>query len=323
MAAPRTAPEESGLLLLDKKPGLTSFESLKDLKKALGTSRVGHTGTLDKFASGLLLVLIGRALKLTPWFTRRDKEYEGTVRFGVETDTLDPEGAIIAQGPVPSREALEDALDLFRGDILQAPPAYSAIHMEGRRASELARAGETPEMKKRPVSVYSLELRSWEPPLAGIRVCCSSGTYIRSLARDIALAAGSRAHLLGLRRKRVAGFSVEDAMDVEQILSQKYENTRRVIDLAVINRLGLPRYELEREDRERIIHGKPISCLLDKLELKFPDAVSPFSSCKISPEISAAALFCDGVFAGIAERKTGKNGETGWAYGCVYLRPED
>jgi tRNA pseudouridine55 synthase len=304
MTALRTIPEKNGLLLLDKKPGLTSFESLKDLKKALGTSRVGHTGTLDKFASGLLLVLVGRALKLAPWFSRCDKEYEGTVRFGSETDTLDPEGAIIAEGPIPSREALEEALGLFRGDILQAPPVYSAIHVEGRRASELARAGEAPEMKKRPVSVYSLELRSWEPPLAGIRVCCSSGTYIRSLARDIALALGSRAHLAALRRRRVAGFSLED-------VSASSGTALLPIDGGVIGRLGLPRFDTEPDVLDKMARGRPLGPMLAGLRPLYPAGKQPPEG-----EDFSAAVFSGGIFAGIVEKQDGR-----WRYGYVYAHP--
>jgi tRNA pseudouridine55 synthase len=202
----------SGLILLHKQPGITSFDSLRDIKRALGTGKAGHTGTLDKFAEGLLLVLTGRALKLSRWFTHCDKQYEGTICFGSETDTLDPEGAVIASAPLPSREAVELALSQFSGEILQAPPAYSAIHIDGERASALARRGEVPDMQKRPVTIYRLDLRSWEPPFAKIFVHCSSGTYIRSLARDIAVAAGSRAYLTALVRTQVAGFRLEDAV---------------------------------------------------------------------------------------------------------------
>jgi tRNA pseudouridine55 synthase len=305
MTAPRI-PERNGLLLLDKKPGLTSFESLGELKKALGTSRLGHTGTLDKFASGLLLVLAGRALRLSPWFTRCGKEYEGTVCFGVETDTLDPEGAITAEGPVPSKEALEEALNLFRGDILQAPPAYSAIHVEGRRASELARAGKTPEMKKRPVRVYSLELRSWDPPHAGIRVRCSSGLYVRSLARDIALAAGSRAHLVGLRRTRVAGFSVEDCRGDRALLP---------IDAELIGRLGLPCFETEPDALDKMIRGRPLGPLLAGLRPRYPGGEEKPAGQGGEGDF-AAAVFCGGIFAGIVEKQDGN-----WRYGYVYAHP--
>ena len=130
---------KNGLLLLNKKPGVTSFDSLSNVKKAFATRKVGHTGTLDRFASGLLLVLVGRGVKLVPLFEDCVKEYTGTVFFGEETDTLDPEGSVIATGKVPSREEVEAVLSAFRGDILQEPPAYSAIHVNGRRAYELTR----------------------------------------------------------------------------------------------------------------------------------------------------------------------------------------
>jgi len=163
-------PVPSGLILLHKPPGITSFDSLRDIKRLLGTGKAGHTGTLDKFAEGLLLVLTGRALKLSRWFTGCDKQYEGTICFGVETETLDPEGDTVATAPLPSRDTVEHALSQFCGEIEQAPPAYSAIHINGERASVLARRGESPEMKKRPVNIYRLELLTWEPPYARIFV---------------------------------------------------------------------------------------------------------------------------------------------------------
>jgi tRNA pseudouridine55 synthase len=204
----------TGLLLLNKNPGLTSFESLRPIKKALKTPKVCHTGTLDSFAEGLLVVLTGRAVKLSSYFTGCDKRYRALVRFGEETETLDPEGEIIARAPVPPREAVEAALPEFTGAILQAPPAYSAIHVNGKRAYELARSGAAPEMKKRPVTIHELSLAAWNPPHAEFEVHCSSGTYIRSLARDIALAAGSRAHLRALTRTRVGNFSLDEAFSL-------------------------------------------------------------------------------------------------------------
>jgi len=170
----RTA-ECSGIVLLNKSPGITSFQALNEIKKAFSTGKVGHTGTLDKFASGLLLVLVGRAGKLAPWFSGCDKEYEGAIKFGVETDTLDPEGMVVAEASPPDRETLEKALAAFRGDILQAPPVYSAVHIDGERAHKLARSGAAVEMPKRPVSIYALDLLSYEPPLARIRVSVPRG----------------------------------------------------------------------------------------------------------------------------------------------------
>jgi tRNA pseudouridine55 synthase len=266
------------------------------VKKSLESGKVGHTGTLDKFASGLLVILAGGALKLSPWVTHCDKSYEGTIRFGQETDTLDPEGSITAEAPVPGRECVEKILSQFRGPILQAPPAYSAIHIEGRRASELARAGETVEMKKRAVTIYELELLSWAPPLAKIHVGCSGGTYIRSLARDIALAAGSRAHLTTLRRLTVAGFSVADAGGM-----------LRPIDRAFFDALGIPRFEAGEEILSPLIHGRPLGPLLAGLELRGPQAKPP----------EAAAVFAGGQFAALVTRA---HDAGPWTYGYVFAK---
>jgi tRNA pseudouridine55 synthase len=331
-APPGPSAGAEGLLLLHKKPGLTSFEALAEVKRALGTSRVGHTGTLDKFAEGLLPVLVGRAVKLSPWFSHCPKEYRGRIRFGFETGTLDPEGQIVAEGPLPSREALEAVLPRFRGPILQAPPAYSAIHLGGRRASELARSGEAPEMRQRPVNIYRLELAAWDPPFAEITVSCSSGTYIRSLARDIALAAASRAHLAALTRTRFAGF------DLSQAFSGGGDNGPAAfseallpINRTVLEALGLPRFDLPLECLQNIIHGKPLSQVLAGQEFRYP--VSSRESCPVpgpanaAPEAypapegaekTAAAVFCGETFAGIIEQRPGGGNGEGWSYGYVY-----
>ena len=281
----------SGLILLHKRPGITSFDSLRDIKRMLGSGKAGHTGTLDKFAEGLLLVLTSRALKLSKWFTNCDKQYEGTVCFGVETDTLDPEGVSVATAPMPSREAVESALSLFCGKIEQAPPAYSAIHIDGERASVLARRGEAPEMKKRPVNIYRLELLSWEPPHARIFVHCSSGTYIRSLARDLALAAGSCGFLKALIRTNIGGFSLEEGFkgdrgpgtgDRGALLesetgcqhAQRANNNSPVpgprspvpflhpINKAVFEKLNIPCIEIPFETVKNVMNGKPLEQIL-------------------------------------------------------------
>jgi tRNA pseudouridine55 synthase len=296
---PKTKAAHTGLILLNKKPGVTSFEALGEIKRALGTGKIGHTGTLDKFASGLLVVLAGRALKLSPWFSHCDKKYTGKICFGMETDTLDPEGVKTAEAPPPSREDVEKALPQFTGEILQSPPAYSAIHINGKRASALAREGKTPEMKKRPVTVYKLELCSWQPPYAEIFVHCSSGTYIRSLARDIALAAGSRAYLCELTRTQVAGFMLEDAATDGIILQP--------IDKSVIHALGLPYFEISPDETEKIIHGKPLEAILDGKPLFSQGGA-------LTPQAGdfSAAVFSEDVLIAVVEITAGK-----WKYGCV------
>jgi tRNA pseudouridine55 synthase len=291
--------EKSGLILLNKKADVTSFKALGDIKRALGTGKVGHTGTLDKFASGLLVVLAGRALKLSTWFSHCDKQYVGRICFGMETDTLDPEGEKIAEAPLPSRERAESALAKFTGRIMQSPPIYSAIHINGKRASSLARSGKTVEMKERPVSIYRLELRSWQPPFAEIFVHCSSGTYIRSLVRDIALDAGSRAYLCALTRTQVAGFKLEDA----QSTTTNYEEiSLKPIDKTIIGSLGLPWFEISPCEAERIACGKPLEPILDGKQL---------SSTPLTPDFSAA-VFLEESLTAIIEKTAEK-----WKYSCV------
>jgi len=292
-------PHSDGLILFNKPPGVTSFDALRDIKRALGTGKVGHTGTLDKFAEGLLLVLTGRALKLSRWFTHCDKQYEGTICFGAETETLDPEGSPVASAPLPSRENVEKAISQFLGEIEQAPPAYSAIHIDGERASALARRGETPEMRKRPVTIFRLELLSWEPPYAKIFVHCSSGTYIRSLARDIALAAGSRAHLTALLRTQVGGFKLGTGeMRDEELGMRNKEFPLNPIDKNVIERLGISCFDVAPPDVSKIIQGKPLAQILKDV----PTGINP-----------VAALFSEGEFIAMIERQNNK-----WNYGYVY-----
>jgi tRNA pseudouridine55 synthase len=162
-----------------------------------------------------LVVLVGSYSRLAHYFVSGEKIYRGLIGFGSETDTLDPEGEVVAVASPPSLKELEDVLPAFRGAILQRPPAYSAVHVGGRRAYQLARAGREPELKERRVEIFSLELLSYESGDALVELRCSSGTYIRSLARDIAFACGSRAHLRSLERLAIGPFKVEDAVGPE------------------------------------------------------------------------------------------------------------
>jgi len=293
---------QAGLILLNKKPGVTSFEALGEVKRAMGSGKVGHTGTLDKFAQGLLIVLTGRALRLSPWFSHCDKQYRGRIHFGAETDTLDPEGNVIAEAETPSREKVERAIQMFKGKIMQKPPVFSAIHVNGQRASKLARSGEPPEMKEREVTIYKLELESWQPPFADIFVHCSSGTYIRSLARDIALEAGSRAFLCSLTRIQIAGFKLEDAVNGENQSSSSLLPTPHSplpITKTVIAALGLPWVEVTPLEAENIFHGKPLAPIMEKKPLSSHNATAVFSG----ETLIAVVEKIDGV----------------WKYGCVLV----
>jgi tRNA pseudouridine55 synthase len=200
-----------GIILLDKPAGQTSFQSLGFLKRSLGTRRIGHAGTLDKFAEGLLIVLVGRMTRLCPLAMSLDKEYVATFVFGRGTDTLDPEGTVTAEGPVPSQREVTEVLPEFTGSISQVPPDYSAVHVGGRRASEAVRSGEAVTLRARPVRIDLLEMLDYQPPAVQFRVSCTKGTYIRSLARDMAARLGTCAHVSKLRRTRIGGFSVDKA----------------------------------------------------------------------------------------------------------------
>lgn len=202
----------SGIMLFAKAAGPTSFSSLGIIKKALGTGKVGHTGTLDSFAEGLLVVLVGKMTRLVPYITATEKKYLAVVAFGSETDTLEPSGVVVKEGPLPSRQQVEAVLPQFRGRIQQVPPLYSAIHVDGKRASDVVRSGATAQLPSREITIHSLELLDFDGGYGLLEVICSKGTYIRSLARDIAVAAGTCAHLVALRRVSVGPFQLENAV---------------------------------------------------------------------------------------------------------------
>ena len=200
------------IIAADKPEGITSFSFIKQIgREQYRGEKIGHAGTLDKFASGLMIVLVGNATKLSPLFTSFDKEYIASIRFGKETDTLDPEGEVVREAPLPEEEAVRQAIPGFIGRIRQVPPVYSAIHVDGKRAYREARSGHDVEMPERDVEISSLSLLSLTREEAVIRASVSKGTYIRSLGRDIAAAAGSAGYLTALRRLRVGPWTLEDA----------------------------------------------------------------------------------------------------------------
>jgi tRNA pseudouridine55 synthase len=214
----------AALILLNKPPGVTSFKALEEVKNVY--KKVGHTGTLDKFAEGLLVILTGPFTKLNPLITPLDKSYIATIKFGQETDTLDPEGEVIAEGPIPNLLQIEGAIKKFTGPFMQIPPLYSALHVEGERAHRLARGGLEFEIPPREVEVYSSDLLSWDPPYLKLKVHCSKGTYIRSLARDIALEVNSRAHLTNLVRVSIGPYNLDEATSAPSLCSQSISVSR-------------------------------------------------------------------------------------------------
>lgn len=205
---------DGGLLLVDKSVDRTSRAVVDDLVRALGRRDIGHAGTLDPFATGLLLLLVGRGTRLVPWIHEWDKEYEAVVALGRSTDTLDRTGRVTAEAPVPSdiTGRLPAVLDSLTGDIDQAPPMVSAAKVGGRRLHELARAGLEVERAPRRRTIHALEILRVDGPSVSIRVVCSSGTYVRSLAEEIGRRLDLPAHLHELRRTRIGPWQVAGAV---------------------------------------------------------------------------------------------------------------
>jgi tRNA pseudouridine55 synthase len=244
-----------GLILLDKPPGVTSFGLLGPVKSALGTRQVGHAGTLDRFATGLLLVLTGRLTRLVELFSELDKSYRAMFRFGSATDTLDPEGEVLQRAGLPELERVEEGVRRLTGEMEQLPPVYSAVHVEGHRAYRIARRGERPALKPRRVVVHRMAILAYEPPDLEVEIDCSKGTYVRALARDLGSMAGSCAHVRSLRRTRIGPFRVEEAVPPDRFLPDRdlhppAEFLGRLADLRVRT--------LRPERLQGVLRGEPL-----------------------------------------------------------------
>jgi tRNA pseudouridine55 synthase len=265
-----------GLLLADKGPDVTSFQVVAHLRRALRVPKVGHGGTLDPMATGVLPILLGEATKLTAYLQGQDKEYLATIRLGVVTDTLDATGTVTGERPVPPLEPAEvrAALRRFVGEIEQVPPMYSALHVRGKRLHELARAGVAVERAPRRVRVDAFELIECAPPRLRVRVVCGSGTYVRSLAADLGDALGCGGHVEALVRTRVGALRLEDAVPWSEIQQgDAAALAARVLppDRAVAH---LPAAALSPESGRRLLHGQ----VVPRAELEpagAPDATGP------------------------------------------------
>lgn len=221
----------SGILLVDKPAGWTSHDVVGRLRRMTGQRRIGHSGTLDPMATGLLVVFLGRATRAVEFAEGHDKAYTALLRPGVVTDTLDTTGAVLATSPErPTLSELEAALGAFRGEIEQLPPMYSALKYNGKKLYEIARAGGEVERKPRPVTIYCLECTGERGGDFVLEVECSKGTYIRTLCDDIGRALGCGACMSGLRRTRAGGFDVRDALTIEEIERRGAENCLMPVD---------------------------------------------------------------------------------------------
>ena len=212
-----TVSSSDGILVLDKPPGISSMEVVRRIKRASGMRRVGHGGTLDPMATGVIPICLGRATRLMEYMLDSSKEYLGEVRLGISTDSYDAEGEVIGRSD-PSgveREDIEDVLNCFLGQIEQVPPMFSALKRKGKRLYELARQGIEVEREPRAMTVHSIQLEDWNPPVATVHIECSRGFYMRSLAHDIGVQLGCGAHLKSLTRLRTGRFRISDAVSIE------------------------------------------------------------------------------------------------------------
>jgi tRNA pseudouridine55 synthase len=241
--------------LVDKPAGISSFAALARLRRRYGR-KIGHAGTLDPFATGLLLVLVGRATRLAPHLVGLDKTYEGTVRFGVRSTTEDPEGTLSPSGLQTTARAIEAALPGLTGEIDQIPPAASAVHIDGERAYRRFRRGEEVTVPPRRVRVHRFELMHFDSTTqeARIVVDCGTGTYIRSLARDLGDVLGCGAYLSALRRTSVGPFDVSAAATPDGILDSAAEPLRDPLDAVP----ALRRVTLDATTAARVTHGSSV-----------------------------------------------------------------
>jgi tRNA pseudouridine55 synthase len=247
-----------GILVVNKPQGWTSHDVVGRIRRLTHQKRVGHAGTLDPMATGVLLVCLGRATRVAEYLMGSDKTYRAVMRLGVETDTYDADGQVIATQPVAVDESeLRAVLARFVGEIDQVPPMYSALKRDGKPLYKLARQGIEVEREPRRIKIHDIALRAWQPPDATIDVRCSSGTYIRSLAHDIGAALGCGAHLIALTRLASGSFYIDDAVTLEDLTGlQDLSGLLHPLDAALQD---LPVLTLDADQARRVLMGQSIT----------------------------------------------------------------
>jgi tRNA pseudouridine55 synthase len=253
----------NGILVIDKPAGPTSFDVVRQVRLLLKAEKAGHTGTLDPMATGVLPVCIGWATKIAGLISEGIKSYDAMIRLGIETDTQDALGQVVAEAPVPllSASLLETVLARFRGSSLQVPPMFSAVKIGGKRLHELARAGQTVHREARPVEVSELTLRDFSANEISISLTCSKGFFVRTLSHDIGRQLGCGGHLKALRRTASGPFQLQNALDMEQLAVLAGGGLEAIgrslfsLNEALAN---LTAIVVSAEDRRRVLHGVPI-----------------------------------------------------------------
>lgn len=258
--AVKSKPECTGFLCIDKPQGMTSHDVVAKLRRLLKIKQIGHAGTLDPLATGVMAIAVGQATRLLR-FLDDDKSYDAEILFGRQTDTDDIEGAVKQEWPdfkMPPREKVEAALKQFQGKILQVPPIYSALHVDGKRLYELARKGEIDQsqIQARTVVVHSIALTAYNPPYISLSIDCGKGTYIRSIARDLGRCFDSGACLAALRRTASGRFAIEKALSLPDLEEQLKEGPAPLLAIAEI--LPLPQVNVDKEQTRRLKLGQSV-----------------------------------------------------------------
>ena len=279
-----------GVLVVDKPPGLTSHDVVAAARRLLGERRIGHTGTLDPMATGVLPLPIGRATRLVRFLSASDKEYDATIRFGVTTDTYDVTGTETSRtGVTPDLDAVMGGLDALRGDYLQMPPPYSAKKVQGQRAYDLARAQREVTLASVPVRVSKLELLDMSGATLRVTLTCSAGFYVRSFAHALGEMTGTGAALDALRRTRSGDFSLQDAVGLD-VLDQG-RGASRVLPMEALLR-DIPAVTLTPRGREHVTHGRELAAV------DF-EAADPIQAGNLRPEWTRL-LDAEGALVGVA-----------------------
>jgi tRNA pseudouridine55 synthase len=298
-----SAASAGGLVIVDKPGGMTSHDVVARVRRLAGTRKVGHAGTLDPMATGVLVIGVEKATRLLGYLTLTEKEYAATIRLGQSSSTDDAEGEITAGAPAGdvSTAVLTAAIAGLTGEIEQVPPAVSAVKVDGQRAYRLTRAGAAPELKPRPVTVYEFTVTGVrrEGPLLDFDaiVRCSSGTYIRALARDLGAALGTGGHLTRLRRTRVGGYRIEDARTLEQ-LAERFE----VLPLAQAAAAAFPSRTLTADEARRLAHGGRLAATPAT-----PAATTPATGQATAPAAGPSAAYApDGTLIALVPEESGQ-----------------
>ena len=283
----------NGLLCVNKSTGMTSRDVVNRVQRRLKPIKVGHAGTLDPLATGVLVLMVGKATRLTEYIQRMAKTYCGSFRFGLTSDTEDVDGDVVqlADAPRIDRSQVESVLPQFVGRIEQMPPAYSALKVKGRRAYELARAGKTVELQARPIEIHSLSIDRFGFPDFDITIECGSGTYVRSLGRDIARAVGTEAVMTALNRTAIGPFTLENAIGSEALPDIDIASHLLPMSMAVTS---VPTVSVSDSELERVRHGISIDLSTEEESL-----VSKLSS----DSIEAAAIGPDGRLVAILVKR--------------------